>query len=89
MTATTVYRQRFQLHWPLTQRDTRAKKPEDSMTSITVADLALHSTLETKLDWLRDHPPQAELFDTYQTDVLPNLSVANVRTLLRAAMPLP
>lgn len=198
-----VYRQRPQLHWPLTKRGTRAKKPEVSMTPISVADLALHATtvwqtitvrpnerghlvadfarhqvwtirpdgtlraewliirrdrqqkqttyslsnapidtplaimaqrksqryfiersnqdakselgwdecqaikyrawehhlaftilaswfiLETKLDWLRDHPPQTELLEAYQTDVLPTLSVANVRTLLRAVMPLP
>lgn len=51
--------------------------------------LASWFILETKLDWLRDHPPQTELLETYQTDVLPTLSVANVRTLLRAAMPLP
>lgn len=44
---------------------------------------------ETRLDWAQQHPRDPQLLVHYGIDVLPNLSVANVRTLLRAAMPLP
>jgi SRSO17 transposase len=44
---------------------------------------------ETRLDWSLAHPPDPTLLDLYATDVLPSLSVANVRQLLRAALPLP
>lgn len=44
---------------------------------------------ETRLDWSLQHPHDPALFDQYATDVLPILSVANVRELLRAALPLP
>ncbi len=44
---------------------------------------------ETRLAWAQKFSPDPQLLDLYQTDVLPNLSVANVRTLLRAAMPWP
>lgn len=44
---------------------------------------------ETRLDWAQQHPPDTQLLAHYEIDVLPTLSVANVRTLLRAAMPLP
>jgi SRSO17 transposase len=44
---------------------------------------------ETRLDWARDHPRDPFLLERYESDALPNLSLANVRTLLRAVMPLP
>lgn len=44
---------------------------------------------ETRLDWAQKYPRQPQLLEFYAIDCLPNLSVANVRTLLRAAMPLP
>lgn len=44
---------------------------------------------ETRLEWADNNPHDPLLLEQYQTDVLPNLSVANVRTLLRAVMPLP
>lgn len=44
---------------------------------------------ETRLDWALEHPPDPALLDDYATDVLPPLSVANVREMLRAALPLP
>jgi SRSO17 transposase len=43
---------------------------------------------ETRLDWMQRLHSDPELLVHYETDVLPLLSVANVRTLLRAAMPL-
>lgn len=51
--------------------------------------LASWFVTETRLDWAQQFPPDPLLLHYYQTDVLPKLSVANVRTLLRAAMPLP
>lgn len=44
---------------------------------------------ETRLDWLAQYPHDPQLLAHYQVEVLPVLSVANVRELLRAAMPLP
>lgn len=44
---------------------------------------------ETRLDWQQDHSQDPALLQHYQTDVLPVLSVANVRELLRATLPLP
>jgi SRSO17 transposase len=44
---------------------------------------------ETKLDWATQFVRDPHLLDCYQVEVLPALSVANVRTLLRAALPLP
>jgi hypothetical protein len=44
---------------------------------------------ETKLDWARDHPRDPSLATDFAIDRLPDLSVANVRSMLRAALPLP
>ena len=44
---------------------------------------------ETRLDWRQEHPQDPALLEQYETDVLPALSVANVRDMLRAALPLP
>lgn len=44
---------------------------------------------ETKLDWAADHERDPALLDEYGIEVLPTLSVANVRKMLIAAMPLP
>jgi len=44
---------------------------------------------ETLLDWADQYPRDPALLAEYETDVLPNLSIVNVRTLLRAALPLP
>jgi len=51
--------------------------------------LASWFVTETRLEWADKHPRDPLLLEQYETDVLPNLSVANVRTLLRAVMPLP
>jgi SRSO17 transposase len=51
--------------------------------------LASWFVTETQLDWARDHPRDPFLLEQYEIDALPNLSLANVRTLLRAVMPLP
>lgn len=44
---------------------------------------------ETRLDWMCRYERDPELLAHYETDVLPLLSVGNVRELLQAAMPLP
>ena len=44
---------------------------------------------ETRLDWAQKYKRDPDLLERYETDVLPALSVANVRELLRATMPLP
>lgn len=44
---------------------------------------------ETRLDWEVEHPRDPALMAEYEVDILPALSVANVRELLRAALPLP
>jgi len=44
---------------------------------------------ETRLEWAQKYKRDPDLLEKYETDVLPALSVANVRELLRATMPLP
>jgi SRSO17 transposase len=51
--------------------------------------LACWFIAETRLDWSLNHPPDPALLLHFAIDVLPTLSVANVRQLLRAALPLP
>ena len=43
---------------------------------------------EPRLDWQEAHPRDASLLEDYETDVLPALSMANVREMLRATLPL-
>jgi hypothetical protein len=50
--------------------------------------LASWFVAETLLDWTAESSPDAQLLDDYGTDVLPGLSMANVRELLRALLPL-
>lgn len=51
--------------------------------------LASWFVAESRLDWLQRYAQDPELLAQYEVDVLPKLSVANVRTLLQSAMPLP
>ena len=44
---------------------------------------------ETRLDWAAQYQHDPDLLAYYEIEVLPRLSMANVRELLRAAMPLP
>jgi len=50
--------------------------------------LALWFITETKLDWSLDNPRDPELARELKVDVLPSLSMANIRELLRAVLPL-
>jgi SRSO17 transposase len=43
---------------------------------------------QTRLDWAEELPPDSQLLCDYATDNLPQLSMANVCELLRAALPL-
>ncbi len=51
--------------------------------------LATWYIAETKLDWAKQQDRDPLLAQQLGVDLLPALSVANVRTMLRAAMPLP
>ena len=51
--------------------------------------LATWFVAETKLDWARGYARDPALAGEFWVEVLPMLSVANVCTLLKAAMPLP
>ena len=44
---------------------------------------------ETRLDWMNRFHQDPDLLSQLEVDVLPQLSVSNVRELLRAAYPLP
>jgi len=50
--------------------------------------LALWFVAETKLDWARTYSRDPELVQQLEVEVLPALSMANVRELLRAVIPL-
>ena len=51
--------------------------------------LATWFVAQTKLDWLQQKPRDPNMAHDYEVDVLPALSMANVRALLRSVMPLP
>lgn len=51
--------------------------------------LALWFITQTRLDWEQEAEHDPLLLQRYEVTLLPSLSVANVRTLLRAALPLP
>lgn len=50
--------------------------------------LASWFVMQTQFEWARDYPRDPALLQELETDVLPALSVANVRELLRSVMPL-
>ena len=50
--------------------------------------LASWFVAETRLDWQKRFEPSPGFLVQYDVDTLPKLSVANVRELLRASMPL-
>jgi SRSO17 transposase len=51
--------------------------------------LAAWFIAEVKLDWAIEHERDPALLEDYEIDVLPALSVANVRAMLCASLPLP
>jgi hypothetical protein len=48
--------------------------------------LAAWFVADTRLDWMRRFQQDAALLEKYEVEVLPQLSVGNVRELLRAAL---
>jgi SRSO17 transposase len=66
---------------------TRTYRAWQHQLALTI--LASWFVAETRLDWERQFPQSPDLLAQYDVDALPKLSVANVRELLRAAMPLP
>ncbi|MCL0069721.1 hypothetical protein M1O56_03685 [Dehalococcoidia bacterium] len=48
--------------------------------------LALWFISETKLDWAREYGRDPQLARQLEVEILPNLSVANVRELLRGGL---
>jgi hypothetical protein len=51
--------------------------------------LACWFVAQTKLEWSEQYPPDPTLLQELQVDRLPTLSMANVREMLRAVLPLP
>ncbi len=51
--------------------------------------LAVWFAAQTKREWAQKYPRDPSLAQQFAVEVLPALSMANIRTLLRAAMPLP
>jgi SRSO17 transposase len=67
----------------------RAQKYRAWEHQLALTVLASWFIAETKLDWAREMARDPELVRQFEVDVLPMLSLANVRELLRATMPLP
>ncbi len=51
--------------------------------------LALWFVAQTKLNWAEQHPVDPQLAKEFQIEKLPSLSMANIRLLLQAVLPLP
>jgi len=67
----------------------RAQKYPAWEHQLALSCLATWFIAQTKLDWRKEHPRDPELVKELELDQLPPLSMANVRELLRAVMPLP
>lgn len=66
---------------------TRKYRAWEHQLALTI--LAAWFIAETRLDWMQRFQQDPALLVKYEVEVLPQLSVRNVRELLRAAMPLP
>lgn len=65
-----------------------ARKHRAWMHHTAMDALALWFVAETKLDWAKAHPRDPNLVEQLQVEVLPALSMANVREMLQAVLPL-
>jgi len=65
-----------------------ARKYRSWMHHTALDALALWFAAETKLDWSQQHPRDPELTHQLEVAVLPALSMANIRELLKAVIPL-
>ena len=69
--------------------DFQAQKYRAWHHHLALTALALWFIAETKLDWHAHHPQDPKLMRQLKVKALPQLSVANVRDLLQAVLPLP
>lgn len=69
--------------------DLRAQKYRAWEHHLALTVMATWFVAQTKLEWAHKYPPDPALAQQMQVERLPSLSMANVRTLLRAVMPLP
>ena len=67
----------------------QARKYQAWVHHLALTIMASAFITETLLDWAEKYPRDSALLEEYEIDTLPNLSIVNVRELLRAAMPLP
>lgn len=67
----------------------QARKYRAWQHQLALTILAAWFIAETRLDWVRRFERDPALLTQYEVEVLPQLSIGNVRELLRAAMPLP
>ena len=65
-----------------------ARKYRAWIHHIALDALALWFIAETKLDWAQAHPRDPGLIEQLEVEVLPALSMANVREMLQAVLPL-
>lgn len=66
----------------------RANKYRAWQHHLALTILASWFIAETRLDWQEEQPRDPSLVEDYETDVLPALSMSNVREMLRATLPL-
>jgi SRSO17 transposase len=69
--------------------DLRAQKWLAWEHHLALTILACWFVAQTKLEWREKYPPDPTLLSELQVDRLPTLSMANVREMLRAVLPLP
>jgi SRSO17 transposase len=67
----------------------QAQKYQAWMHHLALTILALWFVTQTKIEWAKQYARDPTLLQQLEVDMLPALSVANVRALLRAAMSLP
>ena len=66
-----------------------AQKYSAWMHHLALTILSLWFITQTKIEWAEQYARDPTLLQQFEVDVLPALSTANVRALLRAVMPLP
>lgn len=78
----------FQTKIELGMAEFRAIKYRAWQHHLALTILASWFIAETRLDWQDEHPRDPSLVEDYETDILPALSMANVREMLRSTLPL-
>ncbi len=67
----------------------QAQKYRAWQHEVAMTVLARWFLAQTKLDWAHTYVRDPELAHNFEVEVLPRLSTANIRELLRAVLPLP